>query len=159
AVRAVRAALLLPLPIAAIHAGLLVFWHLPAPYGRARGNDWIHLGQHATCLVPAFSFWAAVLPQGTRRHAYPRAIVALFAVAGAGAGLGALLTVSPGPWYAEYGDLPEAWASRCWRTNSSAAASCGCRTDWSMAARWLRGLEHQSPGQLRPGCHSTPVDA
>jgi putative membrane protein len=97
--------LLHPVVVVGAHAWLVLFWHVPAAYDRALASTWLHALEHASFLLPALAFWSLVLPlPGRARHPYPAAIAMIFFVMLVTTGLGALMTLSPQPWYASYED-------------------------------------------------------
>jgi cytochrome c oxidase assembly factor CtaG len=90
-----------PLQAAVAHSMVVVLWHVPALYDRSVESSAVHATQHLTFLVTALAFWESVLAPRHRYHALA-APLGLFAVATVTGGLGALLTLSPAPWYAPY---------------------------------------------------------
>lgn len=96
--------------LAATAAALVTLsaWHVPAAYDAALGSDLVHAVEHATILGSATAFWWAVIGAARRRQV-------LWAVGGLavaclhGAALGALLALSPRPWYPLHAAGAEAW--------------------------------------------------
>ena len=82
---------------------LLWAWHLPAAYQAAVANDALHLLEHLSLTGSAVLFWWVILqPLGRRRLAPLAAPLYLFLAAVQGGVLGAMITLSPQPWYGYY---------------------------------------------------------
>jgi cytochrome c oxidase assembly factor CtaG len=94
---------------AALHTAGILLWHLPPLYTRAVLLPWVHALQHATFLVTALLFWWALLHGRQARLRYGAAVLYLFGLAVATAGLGALLFVSERPWLDVYAGRTAAW--------------------------------------------------
>lgn len=93
----------------ALHALVLLGWHVPALYQRTLDSAVIHSLQHTSFLLSALWFWWSVLPG---RHLAGReggAVLSLFSTMVYTGGLGALLAVSPRVWYPAYGNAALAW--------------------------------------------------
>lgn len=91
-----------PLAAGVLHSLALWLWHLPALYDAAVEHTALHLLEHMSFFWTALLFWWPVMsPHGrgaaTRRTMPTLAMV--LAVAVQGNILGALLTLSPVPWY------------------------------------------------------------
>jgi len=86
-----------------LHVIAVSAWHVPRLYEAAVRDRGVHAVEHATFLATALLFWMALL-QGQRRRARGGAgAVYLFVTGLYSTALGALLTLSPRPWYATYG--------------------------------------------------------
>jgi cytochrome c oxidase assembly factor CtaG len=96
------------LAAALIGLGTLSVWHVPALYGAALESDLVHGVEHATLLLTAVILWSAVLGTARRRQVL-LAAGALALSALHGAALGALLALSPRPWYAGHAEGATAW--------------------------------------------------
>ena len=92
-----------------LHAAALWLWHLPGPYQAALGGEGIHALQHASFLGTGLLFWWALFHGREGRLGYGAAVFYLFATAMHSGALGALLALSPAPWYSAYGDAAAAW--------------------------------------------------
>lgn len=94
-----------PLVVGSFMVSALAAWHAPPLYEAALRSQPIHVGEHASFLVAALAFWAAVLG---RRPAGTRAALtfAVFLFSGA---LGALMTFSGTVLYPGHGGGPSAW--------------------------------------------------
>jgi putative membrane protein len=91
-----------PLVAFALHAAAILAWHVPAAYQATLQSDAAHALQHASFLATALLFWQALLhPRSRARHG--PAVLYLFATSLYTGGLGALLALSPTPWYPAYG--------------------------------------------------------
>ncbi|MCU0790520.1 MAG: cytochrome c oxidase assembly protein [Nitratireductor sp.] len=84
------------------HAAALWVWHVPAYFEATGRSEAVHALQHAIFLGSAIFFWSAVMDRVHRRHGQAFATLALFFMSLQAGALGALLTLSPRPWY----DLP-----------------------------------------------------
>jgi cytochrome c oxidase assembly factor CtaG len=91
-----------PAAATALQAAALWIWHLPGPFDLALGSGGWHAAQHLSFLVSALVFWSAMI--GPRRSAWTAA-ACLFATSLISGALGALMAVSPSPWYAAYARL------------------------------------------------------
>lgn len=90
---------------AALHAGLMVAWHLPWAFDSAERTDGIHALDHVSLLATAAVFWWAV-GLGTRPP-HRLSVLAVFASSMAGVGLGAAMTLAASPWYARHPSLTD----------------------------------------------------
>lgn len=96
-----------PLVAWSVHALALWVWHLPVLFNASLTHEGVHIAQHASFLVTALFFWWAVLGHDPRGRFGPgHSLASLFTTMLHTGALGALLTLSPTPWYAEY--LPRA---------------------------------------------------
>ena len=76
-------------------------WHIPALFGAALRNEWIHATQHACFFVSSLLFWWALFARRSARSSYP-GIFYVFAAGVQSSLLGALLTFAAAPWYDTY---------------------------------------------------------
>lgn len=92
-------------PIAAwsIHAVALWLWHIPAWFQAALANEGVHALQHASFLLSALVYWWSVIGVGAGRNR-GAAMLSLFTTMIHTGALGALLTLSPIPWYPAYAE-------------------------------------------------------
>ncbi|QJW85116.1 cytochrome c oxidase assembly protein [Ramlibacter terrae] len=87
----------------AVHALALWAWHVPALFNAALVHEPVHVAQHFFFPVTALFFWWAVLGHDPRgRHGPGPSVAYLFTTMLHTAALGALLSLSPTAWYAEY---------------------------------------------------------
>jgi len=98
------ALLTLPQVAFATHSLALWLWHLPALYEAALSSRGVHILEHLSFLATAVLFWWAIV------HA-PRAVGVLyvFGLALQSTVLGALLALSPTPWYSAHVVSAAAW--------------------------------------------------
>ncbi|HEX2079513.1 MAG TPA: cytochrome c oxidase assembly protein [Longimicrobium sp.] len=108
-VRAGWRAVSAPLAAWLLHAAALWLWHLPAAYQAALGSAAVHAAQHAAFLGTGLLFWWALFHGREGRMGYGAAVFYLFATAMHSGALGALLALSPTPWYPAYGGVTAAW--------------------------------------------------
>jgi putative membrane protein len=92
-----------PLVAWALHALALWAWHIPTLFDAALRSEPLHIAQHASFLGTALFFWWAVLGHDPRgRYGPGHSAGYLFTTMMHTAALGALLSLAPTPWYAEY---------------------------------------------------------
>lgn len=107
--RAARSAwaIISSIPIAwALHAVAIWMWHLPVLYDQTLTSSAAHAAQHASFLVTALLFWWSI---ARGRAARTVGVLALFTTAVHTGALGALIALSPTPWYPRYGETSGAW--------------------------------------------------
>jgi putative membrane protein len=90
-----------PLGAWLLHAAVLWLWHIPRCFEAALASNTIHTWQHLSFLASALLFWWAVLGRASR-SSRAVALVLLFTTMLHTGALGALLTLSPVPWYGSY---------------------------------------------------------
>jgi putative membrane protein len=102
--------LMLPLIALGLHSLVLWVWHVPAFYNAAVRNEMIHALEHLTMFLTAALFWWVVLQRGRQAGLnYGIGILMLFGLVLQKTALGALISFSPNPWYAEYATTTAAW--------------------------------------------------
>lgn len=111
--RVVRAAsrtpgVLIALVAWVVHVTVVWLWHAPSLYAWALQSSVAHATEHASLLFTAWAFWAVVL-HPRHRVGVATGMLYLFAAAGHCAALGALLTLTPTPWYAVHATTAPAW--------------------------------------------------
>ena len=92
----------LPLVVFAAHAVALWVWHIPSLYEAAVISDAIHIVQHICFTGTAVLFWWSLIRGRYGRLGYGAALLYIFGTAVHSGGLGALLALSPLPWYPLY---------------------------------------------------------
>jgi cytochrome c oxidase assembly factor CtaG len=93
-----------------VQMAVLWLWHLPALYEAALASGALHALEHATFVVAALLFWGVALrPFGPRRAGFGAAIVFVIATALPNGLLGALMTLTPRPWYPAYAASAADW--------------------------------------------------
>jgi len=85
-----------------LHGAALWAWHLPALYQAAVRDDRIHALMHVCFLFTAALFWWALIHGRYGRLGYGVGVLYVFLTGLHATALGALMTVSPRPWYALY---------------------------------------------------------
>jgi putative membrane protein len=93
-----------PFVVFALHTAALWIWHVPFLFEAAVLDDRVHAVQHLSFTGTACLFWWGLLRGRYGRLGYGTAVVYVFATAVHSGGLGALLTLSPQPWYSLYVD-------------------------------------------------------
>ena len=91
-----------PVIVFAAHAVALWVWHLPALYEAAVMNEGVHIIQHICFTATAALFWWSLIRGRYGRLGYGAALLYIFGTAVHSGGLGALLALSPVPWYPLY---------------------------------------------------------
>ena len=89
-----------PVTATAIQAVVMWIWHAPPLFDRALGSFGWHIAQHACFFVSSLVFWWAMLHPRARNFGISAAC--LFATSLIGGALGALMSLSSSPWYADY---------------------------------------------------------
>jgi cytochrome c oxidase assembly factor CtaG len=77
-------------------------WHAPILFDRALDSFGWHVAQHACFFVSALLFWWAMLHPRGRGAGYGVSAACLFVTSLIGGALGALMSFSSSPWYADY---------------------------------------------------------
>jgi putative membrane protein len=91
-----------PVIATAIQAIALWAWHAPALFDRALDSSGWHIAQHASFFASSLLFWWAMLHPRGRAAGYGVSAACLFATSLIGGALGALMSLSSSPWYADY---------------------------------------------------------
>jgi cytochrome c oxidase assembly factor CtaG len=91
-----------PITATAIQAVVMWGWHAPILFDRALESAGWHIAQHASFFVSSLLFWWAMLHPRGRGTGYGVSAACLFATSLIGGALGALMSFSASPWYAEY---------------------------------------------------------
>lgn len=99
-----------PLVVWVLHAAIFWLWHLPRLYEAALASELVHHLEHACFFAVACLFWWAIGQMGGRRLERAGAgVLFVFTTALQSGALGALLTLSPFPWYRFYEPHTAAW--------------------------------------------------
>lgn len=99
-----------PLVAGALYVGGLYFWHIPALYDAAVGDERIHVIEHLWFLLTALLFWSCVIDPEPFKATLPypvRIVYLLLAGAGQNTILGGLLAFSTRLLYSSYLGRPE----------------------------------------------------
>ena len=91
-----------PVTATAIQAVVMWAWHAPILFDRALESSGWHIAQHACFFLSSLLFWWAMLHPRARSGGYGVSAACLFATSLIGGALGALMSFSASPWYADY---------------------------------------------------------
>jgi len=91
-----------PVTATAVQAVVMWAWHAPPLFDRALDSSGWHIAQHASFFVSSLLFWWAMLHPRGRSSGYGVSAACLFATSLIGGALGALMSLSSSPWYADY---------------------------------------------------------
>jgi cytochrome c oxidase assembly factor CtaG len=91
-----------PVTATAIQAAVMWGWHAPFLFDRALDSFGWHVAQHACFFLSSLIFWWAMLHPRERGSGYGVSAACLFATSLIGGALGALMSFSSSPWYADY---------------------------------------------------------
>ena len=91
-----------PLAATIIQIAIIWLWHAPFLFEQALRHDSWHIVQHVCFLFSALLFWWAMLFGRAGRAGYGLSAMCLFVTSVAEGALGALMTFSISPWYADY---------------------------------------------------------
>jgi cytochrome c oxidase assembly factor CtaG len=94
-----------PVTATAVQGVVMWAWHAPPLFDRALQSAGWHIAQHASFLVSALLFWWAMLHPRNRSTGYGVSAACLFATSLIGGALGALMSLSSSPWYAQYASM------------------------------------------------------
>jgi cytochrome c oxidase assembly factor CtaG len=91
-----------PVTATALQAVVMWAWHAPLLFDRALDSFGWHIAQHACFFLSSLLFWWAMLHPRGRGSGYGVSAACLFATSLIGGALGALMSLSSSPWYADY---------------------------------------------------------
>jgi len=91
-----------PIVATAFQAVIMWAWHAPPLFDRALDSFGWHIAQHACFFVSSLLFWWAMLHPRGRSGGFGVSAACLFATSLIGGALGALMSLSSSPWYADY---------------------------------------------------------
>jgi putative membrane protein len=91
-----------PVTATIIQAVVMWAWHAPILFDRALDSFGWHVAQHACFFISSLLFWWAMLHPRGRSGGYGVSAACLFATSLIGGALGALMSLSSSPWYADY---------------------------------------------------------
>lgn len=99
-----------PLLIWAVHALALWVWHVPVLYEWALYDPPVHDVEHLTFFLAAVLFWRVAIDPRSHLRANPGlGVLYLFTTSLHASALGALMALSPRPWYPTYVGRTEVW--------------------------------------------------
>jgi cytochrome c oxidase assembly factor CtaG len=90
-----------PVTATASQGAVMWGWHAPVLFDRALESAGWHIAQHASFFVSSLLFWWAML-HPRPRGGYGVSATCLFVTSLIGGALGALMSFSASPWYAQY---------------------------------------------------------
>jgi cytochrome c oxidase assembly factor CtaG/cytochrome c2 len=103
-------ALMHPLLVWTAFTGLFVFWHIPAAYAWALGDDRVHSVEHLCFFVSALAFWTIVIePSGRRRLGYGATLLFVATTAVLSGLPGALMILTPRALYPVHAEGAALW--------------------------------------------------
>ena len=91
-----------PVTATTVQALVMWGWHAPVLFDRALESGGWHMAQHASFLLSSLLFWWAMLHPRGGIAGYGLSAACLFVTSLVGGALGALMSVSQSPWYADY---------------------------------------------------------
>jgi len=91
-----------PITATFVQAVVMWAWHAPALFDRALESSGWHIAQHASFFISSLLFWWAMLHPRSRTNGYGVSAACLFVTSLIGGALGALMSFSSSPWYADY---------------------------------------------------------
>jgi cytochrome c oxidase assembly factor CtaG len=91
-----------PVTATAVQGAIMWIWHAPILFDRALESSGWHIAQHASFFLSSLIFWWAMLQPRGGRSGYGVSAACLFVTSLIGGALGALMSFSASPWYADY---------------------------------------------------------
>ena len=91
-----------PVTATIVQGAVMWVWHAPPLFDRALDSFGWHIAQHACFFLSSLLFWWAMLHPRGRSAGYGVSAGCLFATSLIGGALGALMSFSSSPWYADY---------------------------------------------------------
>ena len=91
-----------PVTATIVQAIVMWAWHAPILFDRALESFGWHVAQHASFLFSSLLFWWSMLHPRGGRSGYGVSAACLFVTSLIGGALGALMSFSASPWYAQY---------------------------------------------------------
>jgi putative membrane protein len=91
-----------PVTATLVQAAVMWGWHAPILFDRALDSSGWHIAQHACFFLSSLLFWWAMLHPRGRSGGYGTSAACLFVTSLIGGALGALMSFSSSPWYADY---------------------------------------------------------
>ena len=91
-----------PVTATLVQAVVMWAWHAPALFNRALDSNGWHIFQHSCFFLSSLLFWWAMLHPRGRSGGYGTSAACLFITSLIGGALGALMSFSASPWYADY---------------------------------------------------------
>jgi putative membrane protein len=91
-----------PITATLCQAVVMWAWHAPILFDRALDSSGWHIFQHACFFLSSLIFWWAMLHPRARSGGYGVSAACLIVTSLIGGALGALMSFSSSPWYADY---------------------------------------------------------
>jgi putative membrane protein len=91
-----------PVTATVVQGVVMWAWHAPILFDRALDSSGWHIAQHACFFASSLVFWWAMLHPRRGASGYGVSAMCLFATSLIGGALGALMSFSLSPWYADY---------------------------------------------------------
>jgi cytochrome c oxidase assembly factor CtaG len=91
-----------PVTATAVQGAVMWAWHAPILFDRALESTGWHIAQHLCFFASSLLFWWAMLHPRGRASGYGVSAACLFVTSLIGGALGALMSFSASPWYADY---------------------------------------------------------
>jgi putative membrane protein len=91
-----------PVTATFVQAVVMWAWHAPPLFDRALDSSGWHIFQHSCFFISSLLFWWAMLHPRGRGGGYGVSAACLFVTSLIGGALGALMSFSSSPWYADY---------------------------------------------------------
>jgi cytochrome c oxidase assembly factor CtaG len=91
-----------PVTATLVQGVVMWMWHAPPLFDRALDSFAWHVAQHACFFLSSLFFWWAMLHPRGRSAGHGVSAACLFATTLIGGALGALMSLSSSPWYADY---------------------------------------------------------
>jgi cytochrome c oxidase assembly factor CtaG len=91
-----------PVTATALQGAVMWVWHAPLLFDSALDSFSWHIAQHASFFLSSLLFWWAMLHPRRGPAGYGTSAACLFATSLIGGALGALMSLSSSPWYADY---------------------------------------------------------
>jgi putative membrane protein len=91
-----------PVTATLFQAAVMWAWHAPILFDRALDSSGWHIFQHACFFLSSLIFWWAMLHPRARSGGYGVSAACLIVTSLIGGALGALMSFSSSPWYADY---------------------------------------------------------
>jgi cytochrome c oxidase assembly factor CtaG/cytochrome c2 len=159
--------LMRPLSVWLLSCFALWFWHLPAPYGWALGNAWVHAGEHLCFFLTALAFWSLVLaPYGRRQLDYGSSLLFVGTLGMQMGLLGAILTFAPRPVYLGHAHTTAVWGLSLLEDQQLAGlimwVPAGLVYTGTMSVlfvAWLRDAERKAVAALKAGRRTRAMHA
>lgn len=160
--RTVAAALVRPVPAAAIFSAPIILWHLPRFYEAAMRHHGLHIVQHLVFMATAVVMWWPVLSPVPElpRASYPGQMLYLFLLGIPMSIVGAMITLADTPLYPFYAAAPRVWGLSALQDQEIGGLIMwvpGGLVFWAaMTVVWFRWARREERGEVE---RQVPLDA